>query len=114
MAVEGDTTESISPAQKRAKEMLVFLDPLLSYATTRVGSLITQGNEEATKGNKFAPEHVDLVEGLKFVVTESEALYLSFMGEPLQDAWNESTVAGPREQPPYRRYSWYLLLLQAL
>jgi len=103
--VEGEGTDAAEASKSSSKKiqlLLHFLDPLLSYIVTRAGSVLISIHDE-TKGNKLLPAEVDLVEGCKFVVTESEALFRSMLlqdkllsSAKVSDAWTESAVAGPR------------------
>ena len=103
--VEGEgsgAAEASKSSSSKIQLLLQFLDPLLSYVVTRAGSVLISIHDE-TKGNKLLPAEVDLVEGCKFVVTESEALFRSMLlqdkklsSASVSDAWTESAVAGPR------------------
>jgi hypothetical protein len=101
MAIDGEQNGGANGSPAKANRALQFLDSLLSYSVRRVGTLLNISSQEVTKGNKLTPEQVDLVEGFKFIVAESRALYLSLLrdgstpGVALQDAWAESAVGGP-------------------
>jgi MIF4G like len=93
---------AVSPARKKVSSLLRFLDPLLSYAAGQVGTLLRSSSDISRK-SKFGPEQVDLVEGFKFVVAQSEYLFLNLLRDhsdisevELIDTWNESDVAGPK------------------
>jgi MIF4G like len=90
------------PIRKKVSSLLRFLDPLLSYAAGKVATLLRSGDEKSKKSN-FGPEQVDLMEGFKFVVTQSEYLFIKVLRDhsevlegELIEAWIESDVAGPK------------------
>ena len=84
-----------------------FLDPLLTYVVQRVCDLLLRLSENDSKGSKFAPEQVDLVEGAKCVARRVHNLYISksrkstvgdktAKGSDIAAALSQSAIAGPR------------------
>jgi hypothetical protein len=100
MAVDGEET---SPGNA----LMEFLDPLLTYVVQRVCDLLLRLSENDSKGSKFAPEQVDLVEGAKCVTRRVHNLYISMSrestvgdkttkGSDIAGALSRSAIAGPR------------------
>lgn len=87
--------------------LMAFLDPLLTYVVQRVCDLLLRLSESDSKGSKFAPEQVDLVEGAKCVTRRVHNLYISMSRESkvgykttkgleIAAALSLSAIAGPR------------------
>jgi hypothetical protein len=84
-----------------------FLDPLLTYVVQRTCYLLLRLSGNDSKGSKFAPEQVDLVEGAKCMARRVHNLYISksrestvgdktTKGSDIAAALSQSAIAGPR------------------
>ena len=100
-SMSDDSTETQD--KNKALALIQFLDPLLSYAVGQVGTHLANSSSDASTRNRFGSQKVELVEGFKFVVSQSKYLFLSQLREKtelsdavLHDTWGESDVAGPK------------------
>jgi hypothetical protein len=76
MSIE-DGIDSTFATAERAKKIIEFLEPLLSYSIHRVCQLLTLITSQDAKSTKLTPNQVDLVEGVKYLIVDSHSIFLS-------------------------------------
>lgn len=72
-----DGVDSSSLTTQKAKKVIEFLEPALSYVIRRVCNILTSLPSPDGKGTKLTPTQVDLVEGVKYVIVDSYSIFLT-------------------------------------